>query len=207
MTTVYLIRHSEKMKPPSNMWEVFDRIQPLSVRGENKAQGLLEMECLRNADAAYCSPFARTLSTLRYIVEADGLQIEMDERLKELEFGGTPFFGGMPPSGSQTAPPAGNDIRARQWLDRDLADVDGESLNQCCARMTEAINDIVRANPGKKVLVGSHGAAICAYVSTLLEGIGDDYARTLPQPAVFRLIFEDAAVLSVERLTLPESAR
>ena len=206
-TTVYIVRHSEKMGAAKNMWNVFDRIQPLSGYGEEKAKALLEMECLRNADAVYCSPFARTLSTLRYIMEADGLQPELDEGLKELEFGGEPFFGGMPPSGGQTAPPAGNDIRARQWQDRDLADVNGESLNQCCARMTAAMGDILRDNAGKTILVGSHGASICAYLSSITEGIDDDYTRTLPQPAVFRLTFEGQQPISVQRLTLPEAAR
>lgn len=207
MTTLYLIRHSEKMHPPKNMWEVFDRIQPLSVRGEGRAKGLLEMECLRNADTAYCSPFARTLSTLRYLMEADGFEITMDDRLRELDFGGDPSKRGMPPSDGKHSHRQPNDFRARQWDDRDLADVNGESLNQCCARMTEVIAEIVRDNPGKKILVGSHGAAICAYISSLIPGIDDDYARTLPQPSVFRLKFENGEAISVERLVLPEAAR
>lgn len=207
MTTVYLIRHSEKMQPPRNMWESFDRIQPLSVRGEEKAKALLEMECLRNADIAYCSPFARTMSTLRYLMEADGFSVSMDERLRELDFGGDPAKMGPPPHGGKNPGRKPDDIRARQWLDRDLADVNGESLNQCSARMTEAVGEIVRDNPGKKILVGSHGAAICAYLSSLIPGIDDDYARTLPQPSVFRMCFEGEKVISVERLVLPERAR
>lgn len=204
MTTLYLIRHSEKMQGPTNMWETFDRIQPLSGRGEEKAKALLDKEYLRNADIAYCSPYSRTYSTLRYLMEADGFSVTMDDRLRELDFGGDISKMGPPPHGEQGGHRKPDDIRARQWQDRDLADVNGESLNQCCARMTEAIHEILRANPGKKILVGSHGAAICAYLSSLIPGIDDDYARTLAQPSIFRLTFDGETLNAVERLTPPK---
>lgn len=211
MTTVYIVRHSEKMNAAKNMWEVFDRIQPLSARGEEKAKALLEMECLRNADAAYCSPFARTISTLRYILEADGLRVELDEGLKELEFGkifpdGKPPK--MPPPGKDGKPPKPpkDDIHSRQWIERDLAAEGGESINQCCQRMSESIRKIAEANPGKKVLVGTHGAALGAYISGILPDIGHDFVRTIRMPEVFRVTYEDGQVTSLERMEMPEGA-
>jgi len=110
------------------------------------------------------------------------------------------FPPGWQPPGPGGGPPPGDDIRARQWIDRDLAAPEGESLNQCCRRMTEAITEFVRANPGKKILVASHGAAIGSYLSSIIEGIDDDYTRSLPQPAVFRMIFRDEKAVSVERI-------
>ena len=198
-TTVYLIRHSMKMERTKNHCPGYDRIQPLSVEGERRAQALADVEELRGADAAYSSPFARTISTLRYITEADGLLPYLDDRLRELEFGAM-FPPGWQPPGPGGGPPPGDDIRARQWIDRDLAAPEGESLNQCCRRMTEAISEFVRENPGKKILVASHGAAIGSYLSSIIEGIDDDYTRHLPQPAVFRMIFRDEQAVSVERI-------
>ena len=96
--------------------------------------------------------FRLPISTLRYITEADGLLPYLDDRLRELEFGAM-FPPGWQPPGPGGGPPPGDDIRARQWIDRDLAAPEGESLNQCCQRMTEAISEFVRANPGKKILV------------------------------------------------------
>ena len=110
------------------------------------------------------------------------------------------FPPGWQPPGPGGGPPPGDDIRARQWIDRDLAAPEGEALNQCCRRMTEAISEFVRENPGKKILVASHGAAIGSYLSSIIEGIDDDYTRHLPQPAVFRMIFRDEQAVSVERL-------
>lgn len=203
MTTIYLIRHSLKMRLPFSASFDPDRIQPLSAEGEIRAQKLLEVPELRGADTAYCSPFARTISTLRYLVEADSLPLFFDERLRELEFGGPR----VPPEvfADPNAPKPSWDIRARQWDDRDLRHDNGESLNQCCARMTEAIRDIVTANEGKTVLVGSHGAAICAYLSSMMEGIGDHYAFSLPMPALFRLVFDGDSTPRITRLPLSDA--
>lgn len=191
ITTIYLIRHSEKMHLPYG----YSRIQPLTERGERRAKALLQMKDLRNADVAYCSPYARTVSTLRYITEADGLKLNFEERLKEM------VFGGGPPN------PASMDIRAKQWEDRDLRFEDGESINQCCARMESVLTEIVRKNMGKKILIGSHGVAICSLLSSKMTGIDDDFCRTLPQPAVFRLQFEADAIKEIHQMTLPEDAR
>ena len=43
-TTVYLIRHSMKMERTKNHWPGYDRIQPLSVEGERRAQALADVE-------------------------------------------------------------------------------------------------------------------------------------------------------------------
>ena len=208
-TTLYLIRHSEKLNVHVSCPHAqFDRIQPLSVVGEERAAKLLNVPELRHADAAYASPFARTISTLRYLFEADAVPLELDERLRELEFGGNRDLprpkpgegpGGKPgPGGPPRMDP--NDIRVRQWLDLDLADVGGESVRQCRARMTEAIREIAEANPGKTVLIGSHGAAIAAYLGGVINGVDDDFVRTITQPDVFRLDWEDGKVQAVTRV-------
>ena len=211
-TTVYLVRHSEKMHMPRWQDRTFlDRIQPLNVNGERKAKGLLQCEEIRSADAVRCSPFARTLSTLRYVVEADHLPVTMDEDLKELEFGimpgtdGPPDPSEKPPMGPKGGPKPGG-FRGRQWEDRDLAAEQGESLNQAAERMHRAVLRFVQENPGKKLLIGSHGAAICAYLSRWLPEINDAYTGQLPQPSVFRMVFDGDQVTEVCRLVLPAEA-
>ena len=73
---------------------------------------------------------------------------------------------------------------------------------QCCRRMTEAVLEFVRLHPGQKILVGSHGAAIGSYLSSIMDGIDHNYTRMLPQPAVFRLRFQEENILSADRLLL-----
>ena len=194
ITMIYLIRHSVKMLIPLE----YDRIQPLTVTGEERARHLLDIKELRRADAAYCSPFARTISTLRYLIEADDVPLTLDDRLRELDFGGPPPA--LPKGTAPEMKPPVPDFHIKQWADRDLRRDDGESLNQCSARIAEVLSEIVQHHAGGKVLVGSHGGAVCAYLSSMMDGIDSEYAMTLPMPAVFRLHFEGANVSEIKRL-------
>lgn len=198
ITTIYLIRHSEKMRLPHSAAENYDRTQPLTVFGEQKARALVEVEELRNADLAYCSPYARTISTLRYLQEADGFRMVLDTRLRELDFGAKPPDGEKP---VRLSAMPGGDPRAKLWEDRDFAFEGGESLNQCIARMEEVIQEIVAAHPGKKVLVGSHGHSICGYLSSLVTGIDLAYERKLPKPSIVRVVFEGGHAVEAERVS------
>lgn len=178
------------------MSAAFDQMQPLSGEGEARAKALLNVTELRKADFAVASTTARAISTIRYIIEADGLAYETDVRLRELEFGGFP---------NQPSPPVkpGHGLRKRQWHDIDLAPEGGESIRQCRTRMTEAINDIAAAHSGERILVASHGAAICAYLSGIIPGIDHEFVMQVGQPEVFVLRFDGGASPSVSRLGLP----
>ena len=85
MTEVYLIRHSVKMRVPvTGKTKEFDLMQPLSAEGEERAKKLLEFPELRGADYAVASNMSRSLATLRYLIEADGVPFAIDERLREM---------------------------------------------------------------------------------------------------------------------------
>lgn len=169
--------------------EQYDRIQPLSAAGEALAKELAEREYLRGADVAVSSPFARSISTLRYIIEADSLPFYLDERLREMDFGDMLEV----PLGSA------EDIRPRQWTDKELAAPGGECVNEVCARMTEALRDISLRFEGKRILVGSHGAAIAAFLSGVLPGVDDDFVKSIGQPDVFVLEYEQGRCVSAVR--------
>ena len=194
--------------PVVGMSPLFDQIQPLSVEGEERAKALMAISELRGADLAVSSPMARTISTIRYILEADKIPYQLDERLRELEFGGMPA---IPPAEHQSklddksGPNPRDNFLARQWEDQDLAQEDGESIRQCRERMTESITQIVRENTGKKILVSSHGAAISSYLSGVIPGVDDSFVRRVNQPDVFKLVFEGDQVKSWVHLDLPFS--
>ena len=220
LTKFYLIRHSEKMHLPNDPMGHYltTRVQPLTVNGERKARGLLEMKELRNADAAYSSPYARSISTLRYILEEDGLRLHLDDRLREMEFGLMPdmpkpgeepdFKPGSKPEMPRQNPDGSMSFRARQWEERSLAAENGESLDQVADRMEEVLREIACRHPGERILIGSHGAALCALMSRYIEGIGDEYTGHLPQPAVFytEIDTETGAFVDACRLELPPAA-
>ena len=192
MTEVYLIRHSLKMHGPvGGDFAVFDRMQPLSAAGEERAKQLLEFPALRGAGFAVASTMSRSLATIRYLLEADNVPYAIDDRLRELDFGTRPQGQSM------------DEFMSRKWQFPDEVPEGGESITQCRARMKAAIQEAVEAHPGQKLLIGSHGAAIGAFLSGVLEDVGDDFVRTINLPDVFHLTYEDGNVVGYERLEMP----
>ena len=201
MTTVYLVRHSIKMRSPvKGTHKIYDYMQPLSVEGEDRARKLLDISELRGADAAYASTMSRSLATLRYIIEADGLPFSIDDRLRELDFGQPPEA-----QSEEIGPgnPAFEEFQVRRWLEPELIPINGESVVQCQERMNQAITEAVQEHMNQKILIGSHGAAICAYLSGILDHVNDDFVRNVNQPDIFELLFDGLDVVSCKHLQLP----
>ena len=192
MTNVYLIRHSMKLRGPvGGDFAVFDRMQPLSVEGEERAKMLLELPQLRHADFAVASTMSRSLATIRYLLEADGVPYAIDDRLRELDFGRKPEDMPM------------DTFMARKWQYPEEVPEDGESILHCRRRMREAILEAVAAHPGKTLLIGSHGAAIGSYLSGEIGGVDDDFVRRINLPDVFHLTFDGDRLQGYERLKMP----
>ena len=192
MTEVYLIRHSIKMRGPvKGDFSVYDRMQPLSGEGEERAKQLLELPELRGAGFAAASTMSRSLATIRYLLEADDVPFAIDDRLRELDFGIKPE--GMPM----------DEFMGRRWEHPEEVPQGGESVVQCRSRMDAAIREIVREHPGEKILIGSHGAAIGAYLSGVIDCVDDDFVRNINLPDVFRLCFDGETAASCDRLEMP----
>ena len=192
MTEVYLIRHSVKMRVPvTGKTKEFDLMQPLSAEGEERAKKLLEFPELRGADFAVASNMSRSLATLQYLIEADGVPFAIDERLREMPGWKRPEI--VP--GEPFVPP--------KWPDPEEHIDGGESILECRARMHEAICEAVREHPGQKILIGSHGRSIGAYFSGFLAEFGDGFVPNMNQPDVFHLTFDAEKIAGYERLEMP----
>ena len=190
MTDLFLIRHSIKMRLPiTGKTAEFDLMHPLSVEGEERAKMLLDFPELRNADFAVASNMSRALATLRYLIEADHVPYRIDDRLREM-----PAWK-RPGSGDPDQPP--------RWPDPYERIDGGESIMDCRQRMEAAIIDAVNAYPDKKILVGSHGRSIGAYLSGILDDFGDEFVPNINSPDVFHLTFDGETIVAYDRLDMP----
>ena len=191
-THVYLIRHSIKMRSPvKGAFSDYDIMQPLSGEGEQRAKMLLDFPELRNAGYAVASTMSRSLATIRYLIEADNVPFSIDHRLRELDFGRKPEGQSM------------DEFMGEKWVYPERIPEDGESVLQCRDRMTAAIREAVESHPGQTILIGSHGAAIGAYLSGVLDCVDDDFVRTINLPDVFHLTFKNGETPSFQRLEMP----
>lgn len=126
---------------------------------------LLSIRC-RNMpiDVIYSSPLKRAYKTAEAINRFHGLEIRVDDRLKEINGG---EWEGIPYDDLPKLYPKDFEI----WRNRpyEFAPNSGETMREVYDRMWECITDIVKENPGKTVCVTSHGCAIRNFLCRALH--------------------------------------
>ncbi len=198
-TTVYLIRHSLKFS--SHNIESFNTTQDeilrsekvvLSVEGEERAKKLSEFEELNNIDVVYASNCVRTLETAKYLLDKQGLKVNIDDRLDERRFG---------KPNSDKYP----DWFRMQYFDPTFKTENGESQEEVRKRMDEVFNEIINNNRGKRIAIFSHGYAITFFIMkwVKLVSLTEDrkytfefnnkifYDKHLDAPEVFKLTIDE----------------
>lgn len=145
MTEIYFVRHAEPVHSHAD-----DRSRPLTEQGFADTDLVTEALKDKKIDAFYCSPYKRSLDTIRGAAEYYHAEIRTDERLREREVGDC-----------HNDP----DIIARRWADFDFHEPGGESLNSLQKRNIEALNDILKENPGKNIVIGTHGSALSSILN------------------------------------------
>lgn len=205
MTTIYLIRHSVRMK--KNDIETYNTTQPdiikaekiiLSSEGEKRAEILSKEKELENIDVVYTSNCVRTLQTAKYIMEKQNLKANIDERLDERRVGKI---------NDDIYP----DWFIRQYKDFDFKTIGGESMREVQQRINDIINEILENHKNKRIAVFTHGYAITSYLLKYckLLYVSKDrleieynnktlYNRRLNAPEVFKLTFDDKKLLDIK---------
>ena len=158
-TIVYLIRHSVRFSNNS-MIETYRTNQSallknekiiLSVEGEQRAEILSNEKELQNLDVVYASNCVRTLQTAKYILEKQQLKVNIDDRFDERRVG-------IPNDNDVT------DWFTRQYEDETYKTIGGESQIDVRNRMSEAFNEVLENNKGKRIAIFSHGYAITFFL-------------------------------------------
>lgn len=205
MTTLYLIRHSVRMKRDDI--ETYNTTQPriikeekiiLSSEGEKRAEILSKEVELQNIDVLYTSNCVRTLATAKYMMESQNLKANIDERLDERRVGII---------NDKEVP----DWFIRQYKDFDYKTVGGESMREVQTRFNEVINEILEKHKDKRIAVFAHGYAITSYLLKYckLIHVSEDrleieyngktlYNRRLNAPEVFKLTFNNKEIKNIE---------
>lgn len=145
MTRVYFVRHAQ-----SDWRSGSDRERGLTAEGREDAKVVLDFLRNKQADAFYCSPYRRSLDTIRESAEHFGLPIHTDERLRERE-----------------TVPGGNcrELFQKRWADFDWHEPGGESLRSVQERNIAALAEILERERDKAIVIGTHGTAL----STILH--------------------------------------
>ena len=205
MTTIYLIRHSVRMKQDNI--ESYNTKQDklilnekivLSSDGEKRAELLSKKSELQNIDFLYASNCVRTLQTAKYLMENQNLKANIDDRLDERRVG-------IPNTDLHP------DWFEKQYFDENFKTEGGESQKEVRQRVDEFINEILEKHKDKRIAIFSHGYAItffllkyCKLVSIIDGKLKYEFNnkivfnKKINAPEVFKLTFNDKDILDIE---------
>jgi len=172
MTKVYFVRHAQ----PDFAWED-DRTRPLTAEGKEDSMVVMEFLKDKQIDVFYCSPYLRSRDTIVGTAAYYGKEIITDERLREREKG---------TNGN------GRDMLCKRWADLDFHEEGGESIHLVQKRNVAALQDILRANPDKNIVIGTHGTALSTILNYYDSAFGcDDFWRIVDwMPYIIELDFD-----------------
>lgn len=177
-TKVFLVRHAQ----PEHNWED-DRTRPLTVEGKNDAKIVLDFLKNKSIDAFYCSSYRRSFDTIIEAAEYFGKGIITDERLREREKG-----------------EGGNEygMFEKRWSNHKFHEIGGESIAMVQKRNVNALQDILTANKGKNVVIGTHGTALGTILNYYNSEFGwESFLRIIDwMPYIIEMDFRDDVLLS-----------
>ena len=197
------MRHSESIKINNilnnDSLQLKNEKVPLSVNGEELAKKISNNNELLDIDLVYSSNYVRAISTAKYISFKNNLVLNIDERFNERKHG-VNDYNELP-----------LDFEKRQFNDEIFKVGNGESKKEVKKRMYEALNDILKNNIGKKIVVVSHSTAITFLLSMWCDvNYNDNYLFNghvffdgkWNYCEAFKLIFDGEKLLNIENIKL-----
>ena len=187
LTRVYFVRHAQPVHSHQE-----DRTRPLTSQGQADTALVTEVLGDKGIDCFYCSPYLRSLDTIRPAAAAYGLPIVTDERLRERQAG---------ERGNDSLRAEDSPLR-RRWQDFSWHEPGGEALGQVQQRNIAALKELLEEGRGKRIAVGTHGTALSTILNYYRPQFGcEDFLRIVDwMPYVVELTFDGQKLLTFREL-------
>ena len=174
MTDLVLVRHGETMWHAENRYAGVSEVE-LSPRGLEQAAQLATWASSAGLSAVWSSPLGRALGTATPCADLAGLRLQVDARLRELDFGD---------GEGRTS----QEIGERFPVEFAAFGIDpvanhlpgGEDPVAAAERFVSCLHDIADAHPKGRVLVVAHNSVIRLALCRLLGAPLGDYRRLYP---------------------------
>ncbi|MDO4411704.1 histidine phosphatase family protein [Cutibacterium sp.] len=169
-TRIVLVRHGE------TEFNADGRLQgqldiPLSQVGVAQAEAVAPVIAGMNPVAIVSSPLVRARATAETIGRAAGVEVDVDDRLKEVDVG--KWAGETVPDLHRNDP----DYTRLMASGEDFRRSDGETTAEVAQRVIGAVKDAVDEHTSETVCLVSHGFALRAAVVWLLGGGYPEFLR------------------------------
>jgi len=170
VTTILLARHGETDWNRDGIWQGWAD-PPLNETGRAQARELAEQLRSVPFDAVYSSDLRRAHETAEIVAAPHAVPVVADAGLREIDIGS---WSGLTRAEIDERFPTGERP-------------DGETRDQHAARVLDAVERIARANPGRRILLVTHGGTMRA-----LHGhVTDEPFHPMVNCGVLELHFRD----------------
>ena len=205
-TIIYLIRHSEQLRAEEANWtKDVDQIKNekiiLSVKGEKQAEALSKNKELQNIDLVWSSNYVRAKATAKYIAQQNGQVMHISEDFNERKLGNIETLKKLGKTKQYS-------YTTEQMLDENLKNKDGESRKEVHHRMKKAMEKLVNNNPGKRIAIVSHGAAMkyllmewCT-LNQEKELTYHNQVLSIDSPCIIKMTFEDGQAKEIKQISI-----
>jgi len=192
VTTLILVRHGETDWNAQHRWQGHSDTR---LNDAGREQARLLAKGLPGVDALYSSDLARARETAEIVAGALGLELRLDERLRERGFGS---WEGLTMDEIESAYP---DDKQRWLAGTGPGAFDAEPFEAFATRVGSFVEDVGRRHPAEEVLVVAHGGTI-RVVHALATGL--DYVRdhrsipAVANCASSRFAFQDGKLAPID---------
>ena len=158
MKLIYLMRHSEVLKPDNinsnDSLQIQNEKWSLTIKGEELAKEISEKKGLDDFDVVISSNYVRAISTAKYFAKDN---ILIDECFGERKFG-VNDWNELP-----------NNFGEKQFNDFNYKLPNGESLNEVIDREYNSLINILNTYTDKKILIVGHATAFASLFTKWCE--------------------------------------
>ena len=147
MNKIYFVRHA---KPDFNIED--ELLRPLSEEGINDSKKVTEFLKDKNITKIYCSPYKRSIDTIKDFATLTNKDIELVEDFRERKV-------------SNNWIEDFNAFAEKQWNDFNFNLEEGENLNEVQERNIRALGKILNENNNENILIGTHGTALSTIIN------------------------------------------
>lgn len=172
-TELFLIRHGQTESNVNGLLHGATDI-PLNALGLKQAEHVaLRIQTMTDLSAIYASPLQRAHETARAIARATSLPLHLHPGLAEMNFGSAE--GTVISEIAELYPDVYE--RLNDLTDEEVRFPEGESRREFAARIESALDDIVNAHLGQRVIVVAHSGVIAAATALMLNEPTGDWRR------------------------------
>ncbi|NLB20949.1 MAG: histidine phosphatase family protein [Clostridium sp.] len=185
MIRIFFVRHAQSEHP----WD-YDPTRPLSTEGKQDAKLVLEFLKDKEIETFYCSPYKRSIDTIKETANYFGEEIKICNGLRERENGAVENNLAM--------------IKKR-WEDMNYHEEAGESISMVQVRNVEVLKEILSmydksVKDDINLVIGTHGSALSSILHYYDDSFDyDAFIRIMDwTPYIISLTFDGQKLVHME---------